>query len=84
MHISGLLEKFKKFGLQSILTRETIAEFLTGYYKTPFTKESVFVTNGVITVKTSPVIKNDIYIKREYLISTLKEKLPKVYLVDIR
>jgi len=84
MHISQFLEKFKNTGSKDLLIREKIAKLFSEMYHMTISKEHIKLNNAILTVTASPVVKNDIFMKKQQHILWLREKIPGVIITDIR
>ncbi|MCR4334383.1 MAG: hypothetical protein NUV47_01465 [Patescibacteria group bacterium] len=78
MHISKNLEKFIDLGKEENLLKDKIVLVLSNYYKTSFSKSDVFLKEGVVKIKASPLIKNDIFIKKKEILNLIKEIAPNI------
>lgn len=83
MHISENLEKFINIGREELFLREKIAIILSNYYKITFKKENILLKKNILKIKTSPSIKNDIFIKKEELLLIIKKELPNITIINL-
>ncbi len=79
-NISSFLEKYKKLPSPKRSLREAIEEFFDAKKMV----KDVFYKNGIVYVKTQPVLKQEIFLNKKKLISFLKEKNLGILIDDIR
>jgi len=83
-NIAGYLDKFKKFGEQRNVLENTVSEVFKSIAGVDIDKSSVKISKGEIIISATPMAHSVIFMKREKIISTLKEKLPNISIDRIR
>ena len=83
-HIGDLLKKFKTLvPREKIVKDETIRAVFeeTGIL---LQSEEIFFQNGVIFIKTNPVIKNELFMRKQKILLEIKNKIGDASPHDIR
>lgn len=83
-HINSFLEKFKKLLVNSQTTQDVIIETISLYIKFPINKEMISVKGNVIYIKASPVLKTEILLYKDKIITDIKKTLPEKNFIEIR
>ncbi len=73
-NIASYLDKFKDIGQGEKLLKQVIIEVVKEMIGVKIEAKSISMKNGELFLKVSPAIKNLIYIKKEAILSKLKEK----------
>lgn len=74
-NISSFLDRFRNILLSDVALKETVANCLSEVLKVKIEKDSVSVKNGTISVKCSPIIKGEIFMKKAPILAKIKESL---------
>ncbi|MES2087941.1 MAG: hypothetical protein V4467_03020 [Patescibacteria group bacterium] len=82
--ISFFLEKFKTLGLGDILTKRLFAEQVEKVLNIKLNKDDVSLRDGVIYVKAHPVLKSELYMKKQLVIDELSKVLGSVKITGLR
>ena len=69
--IAVYLAKFKDIGLQEEFIAGEVVRVLTKLTGGKFNRENVFIKNKTVYVKTTPLMKNEIFIKKQEIIKNL-------------
>jgi hypothetical protein len=72
-NISSYLEKFKNFGQGEKLLKEVIINSVREVVGVEILAKDINLKNGEVTFKVSPAIKNTIYIKKDKVLTKIKE-----------
>lgn len=67
-NISGFLEKFKKFDQSKTLQTENIIKSIEKVVGVTVDKKSLVIKNGVLSIHGSPVLRQEIFLKKENLL----------------
>ena len=73
--ISFLLDRFEKLYQSEKGIRDSIREKLQNLLKTEFSPESVTFKNGVLSIETTPLMKNEVFLRREEITALLEKDL---------
>ena len=79
--IKHFFDKFNSVAVKEIKKRDFIFELLKKEIGEEIPTENLNFRGGVLTIKTSQIVKNQIFIKKKRLISLISEK---VTITDIR
>lgn len=82
-NIAQYLEKFKVIGQGERFVKEIIQTIIKEVVGIEVDKKNIILKNGEVTFKVSPGVKNAIYIKKESILSKVKEKTSTI-VCDIR
>jgi len=83
-HITIFLEKFKKLIFQKEETKEIVVRTISFEIKHEVEKDSVKIKNGYIFVQGSPIIRSEIMMHKNQILSSLKSLLPGINFLDIK
>lgn len=83
-HITKFLEKFKKIIFQKEETREIIIKTISLEISHPIEGNNIKIKNGCIYIQGSPIIRNEILMRKNNILLKLKELIPGSNFVDIR
>ena len=67
-NISSFLEKFKKFDQKKILQIENIQRSIESVVGVKIDKKDLVIKNGILRVQGSPALRQEIFLKKEYLL----------------
>ncbi|MBU3668752.1 MAG: hypothetical protein FGM57_02155 [Candidatus Taylorbacteria bacterium] len=82
-NIGDFLSKFKIIRNPKE-NREQISIILKNSIQLDVSESEIKVEKGVIYLYTHPAVKNVIFLNKEKILVIIKEKLPDLYVVDIR
>ncbi len=77
IEIKDLLLNFSKLLLSEEVRKESVRETILKITKVPIKKEEIKIKNGTLYLNIKPIYKNEIFIKREQIISELEAVLGK-------
>jgi hypothetical protein len=77
-NVSNYLEKFKKFGLAEVIAKEVVVESIKEILGITIDKKKIKIQNRIAYIQASPIIKNQIVIKKTTLIETILKRTTKV------
>jgi multisubunit Na+/H+ antiporter MnhE subunit len=83
-NIGGLLEKFKNFTPSDLHLKKVSARILTEVLGVEILKADLSVTKGTLFVKCSPLVKQEIKLKQEMLLTLINDEIPNKKLTQIR
>ena len=81
-NIATYLEKFKNIGSSENSIKDIIISSLNEILKITVTRKEIRLQNGTAYIQTSPLVKNQLYIKKDSILSHISQKTDKVK--DIR
>jgi ppGpp synthetase/RelA/SpoT-type nucleotidyltranferase len=71
-NISGFLEKFKKFDQNRTLQTENIIKSIEDVVGVRIDKKNIVIKNGILRIQGSPALRQEIFLKKEHLLSLIK------------
>ncbi len=72
LQISSFLKKFQRFGRPDIATREASSSVIKEYIGFEITPKDISIKNGIVYLKNPPpVVKSEIFIKRDRIIDKI-------------
>ncbi len=83
-NISQYLEKISKVYNQNISLREAVVGSLKDLVKIELSDKDLILKNGILNIKTNPVIKTEIFIKKKRIIEEINKRLGEKKVFDIR
>lgn len=82
-NIEKYLERFKKLGESEKESKEKIILVLFQLLNIKFSADDLEIKDAVLIIKSNPVVKNTLYIKKEKILNKIKEVTSK-RIIDIR
>jgi len=82
--IEKYLEKFRKIIFKKEETHKIIVEVILKHTSSLLDFNLIKIKNTTIYVQSSPIIKNEILIHKEYILSDLKKLIPNQRIKDIK
>lgn len=73
-NLSKLLERFSRSLNKDTLTKGFVLEIIKETTKVDLDGDSINLKDGVLTVQCNPVLKNELKLKEERILTELKEK----------
>ena len=83
-NIAGYLDRFKKIGAAKDVMRQAAVDSFKEAAGVIIEPKSVVISKGEISVITTPINHSLVFMKRERIISSLKERLPDISIDRIR
>jgi len=83
-NISSFLEKFKNIGVEELLFKEAIISSINDKVKVSITSKDIVFKNSIVTIKSNPMVKSEIFMKKNLLLAEIKRRSPQVTVLDIR
>lgn len=80
--IGKYLEKFKKFSLSRDFLRNSVSESIKEICKIEIDPKKIEVKSGIARISERPVIKTEIFLKKQKILENLKKK-KKIDIFDI-
>lgn len=74
-HINGFFDKFKQLIFQKTEIKEIIKKTISENIFFEITDDFFDYKNGIIYLKCSPVVRNEIIMRKEKILTSLKEQL---------
>jgi hypothetical protein len=81
-HIKDYLEKFKIILKQKDDNIDLIINVIYQHINFKFNKNNIIIKNNIVFIKSSPIIRNEIFLKKGEILNSFKEK--SIFLKDIR
>jgi hypothetical protein len=75
LYLEKYLQKFSKFKFGDLLLKEAIIEAVKEIFNYELEKNSISTKDGVVYIKTSPIIKNEIFINKKAILEKIQKKL---------
>lgn len=82
-NITVFFKKFSKLKPTNRIIRKTVFDILKNKH-IPISKDEIIYHNGVVYIKSNQIIKNEIFLSKEYILKEIKKQLNKETVVDIR
>ena len=82
--ISFFLEKFKTLGLESVAIKQVFIEQVEKILHTKLKSEAVQIKDGVLHIKAHPVLKSELYLKRQIFIDEVSKILGPMKVTGLR
>jgi len=83
-NIEGFLERFRSFTPPNNVIREAVIGILKKETGVLVDKKHISVVNNIVYVKTKPIIKNEVFIKKQEILKELREKFHNQAPLDIK
>jgi len=83
-HITSFLDKFKKIIFQKEENKELVVGVISKEISFEIKKDSVKIKNGIIYIKESPIVRNEIMMRKKQILNKLKNVLPENLFLDIK
>jgi hypothetical protein len=83
-NIGSFFEKFNNAALREMKTRQIIADSIQAATGVVVESKNITFRNKVVTIQANPAEKSQIFIKKESVISNIKNKLPGIIISDLR
>jgi len=83
-HITNFLEKFKKLIFQKEEIKNIITKVISEEIFYQLEKEKIKIKNGIIFLEGSPILRNEIMLKKNKILIKLKDLLPNSIFLDIK
>ncbi len=81
--ISSFLDKFKKFE-DPKKARGQIAKIISAELGEEISESAVTIKNKAIFLNINPMLKSQIFIKKEKILSAIKSEMKNIYAEDVR
>lgn len=83
-HITSFLDKFKKILFQKEELKNIVTKIISEEIKYPIEKDKIKFKNGIIFVEGSPVVRNEVMMKKEQILLKAKNFFPQMNFLDIK
>ena len=83
-HLSSYLDKFRNIVPPDDFLKSYILQLIKNKLGVDIGKKNIEISKGVVYIKTGPSIKNEIFIKKSFLLDEIKEISQKKIIKDIR
>ncbi|MAG12699.1 hypothetical protein CL630_02685 [bacterium] len=83
-NIGTFLKKFEKLTPPDDFLKKTLISILEKEISVSIKRSDICVNGGIVYLSTSPVIKNEIFMKKPLILERLNSVLPQKGVVDIR
>jgi len=82
--ISGFFDKFKNKAVLDVKRYLVVIETIKKYTNIELDIKDVSISKGVITLKTSSSMKNEIFIKKQIILNEISKKINHKKIFDIK
>jgi len=82
-NINSFLERFKKITPPEYDVRKNISDIVKNKINIEVPINHIVFRNNIIYIKTKPIYKNEIFLKKELILNDFKNKLPNIYIKNI-
>jgi len=82
--ISNTLSKYKDLTPPDDSLRSYVVEYCTRELHIPLKKEDVKINNQTVHIKTTPLYKSEIFLKKRTLVQEIKKTFPASFINDVR
>lgn len=82
-NIGDFLSKFKIIRSPR-QNREEIVKLIKEIANIEINEDEIKISNKIVFIQSHPAIKNAIFLKKDFLLNQIKEKLPDVQVVDLK
>jgi hypothetical protein len=83
-NLSSFLNKFKTLTSPKDSLRKIISDVIFELTKIPLTREEIDINQNIIFIKTTPIKKIEILLKKEFILNKVEQVLIKKTLTDIK
>ena len=83
-NIGSFFERFNAVAAKEIKTREIIARAIEKYTTANVDIKEIQFRNKIIHIRTNPGLKNQIFIKKEAILSEIRKEMPQAIVTDLR
>ncbi|MBU6430856.1 MAG: hypothetical protein KGJ58_01050 [Patescibacteria group bacterium] len=73
-NVSIYLDKFKTISSKKDFFKESVAISLKKNLEIDIDKKNIEIRNSILYLKINPTVKNELFMKKKYIIDELKEK----------
>jgi hypothetical protein len=82
--IGNFFDKFRNVALKEVVFRETISEIVKKNTGSGIDIKDITYSNKIIRLKTSPAMKNQIFIKKEKILEDIKATITNYIVIDLQ
>jgi hypothetical protein len=82
--ISNFLEKFKKLIYQKEFIKDSVVNIISNEVSFKLKKDSIKIKNGVIYLEGSPILRNEVLMRKKNILSSIKKIIPESNFLDIK
>lgn len=83
-HITNFLDKFKKILFQKEELNNIVTKIISEEISYPIEKDKIKIKKGIIFVDSSPVLRNEVMIRKKQILLKTKNLLPGSIFIDIK
>lgn len=82
--ISGFLEKFRKIIFQKEEIKSLVVKTIEGTISHKVDENIITIKNGYVTIKGSPILRSEIFLRKSEILKQLKEVIPNYNFIDLK
>lgn len=82
--ISNFLDKFKKIIFKDEELKNVVVSVISNEIKKSIEVNQIKIKDGVVYIKASPIFLNEVLMKKEKILSSIKEILPNSNIFNLR
>jgi hypothetical protein len=82
--INNFLEKFKNFVFQDGFIKDVIKKYIKIYTSFDMDVNSITHKNGFIFIKGSPVLRNEIFLKKKLILDGINKEILNKKFIDLK
>ncbi len=83
LNISQFLDKFKTIGAEGYAARNALSRILKQDYGIDIHIEKIEWKGATLKVNSSPIVKSQIFIKRNHILERVRKEVPSLRIVSI-
>jgi len=81
--ISGFFDRHRNRAIAEIQNRILIAEIIKKHIGVDLKIEEIVISSGILRIKSSLIIKNEIFIKKTQILKEINQKINNLKIIDI-
>ena len=83
-HITGFLEKFKKILFQKEEIYKIISAVISKHTSFPIEPKLIKIKNAIIYIQSTPILRSEILVYKNKILTDLKKEIPNYNFIDIK
>lgn len=83
-NISDYLERFKTIQIEKTQFKDFVVELIKKELNFDLDRDNVDLKKGIVYLKISPIQKNELFIKKQFLLGEFNKNFPNLPIRDIR
>jgi hypothetical protein len=82
--INNFLDKFKNLIFQDSITKDIIKKYVKTHTSFELDLNSISHKNGIIFIKGSPILRNEIFLKKKIILENINKEILNIKFLDIK